>query len=338
MTPQEKLAELAQILNLLPKTILDTLYNRTLYIPQQTLSQIMLRFAYEGEGTFVCLISPKKQAQSSKFTSQDMYMRTIIEAARPLFDANNYTLTLHIGNVYLNDEAYYEHLLLKAPNSGFVVVIPHHIDLIKVVCEKHQRPCVFIDAKNVEENPLFVTISVSNQKSMERALHHLVDLGHRRIAFITGMMTMPSAIERLEGYKQGLATAQIPYDADLVKEGDWGMGTAHRLTLELLQAPQPPTAIIASNDLSAIGVVEAAQARGVNVPQDLSVVGFDDVEMAATINPPLTTFHQPLKQMGELAAENLLGLLSGARLTELNIDLEAELIIRQSTSQARRQR
>lgn len=139
----------------------------------------------------------------------------------------------------------------------------------------------------------------------ETAVQHLVAAGHRRIAFINGENWMEASKDRLRGYKRGLKAANIPYDARLVKSGNWLLSGGHDCTRELLAQPEPPTAIFCASDEMAIGCYEAIKEAGLSIPGDISVVGFDDDPSSRHLEPPLTTILVPHEDMGRRAITHL---------------------------------
>jgi LacI family transcriptional regulator len=138
------------------------------------------------------------------------------------------------------------------------------------------------------------------------ATNVLINAGHRRIAIITGEMWMDAAKDRLRGYRDSLATADIPYDPDLVKEGNWQTSAGYDRTFELLDQDNPPTAIFCSNDRMAVGCYEAIKERGLKIPGDISVIGYDDEEVARHLTPQLSTLVLPHREMGRWAVEKIL--------------------------------
>jgi LacI family transcriptional regulator, xylobiose transport system transcriptional regulator len=166
------------------------------------------------------------------------------------------------------------------------------------------------------------------------ATQHLLALGHRRIATITGPAAYLCARARLDGYRAGMDAAGVPVDDRLVRVGRFRVEDGLALGTELLRPPQPPTAVIAGNDLQAIGVYEAARRAGVAIPAQLSVVGFDDIEYARWCGPPLTTVRQPLVEMGAAAARLVLALAAGEPPAQTRIELATSLILRESTAPA----
>jgi len=164
------------------------------------------------------------------------------------------------------------------------------------------------------------------------ATAHLTALGHRRIGFINGEPWMDAAIDRLKGYKQALATVDVAFDEALVRNGDWLPLRGYEAGLELLSLPSPPTAILCGNDLMAIGVMEAAAERGLRVPEDLSVMGYDDQELARYTHPPLSTLVLPNYEMGQKAAEALIDMaVHGKKLRPMTIKVDGPLVVRNST-------
>jgi LacI family transcriptional regulator len=139
----------------------------------------------------------------------------------------------------------------------------------------------------------------------QRATHHLITRGHRRIATITGEIWMEAAQDRLKGYRRALATADIPFDADLVFNGDWSASAGYEATRKILDLAEVPTAIFCQNDRMAIGCYEALKEAGYEIPRDMSVVGYDDEEIARHLHPQLTTSVLPHRAMGQWIAEQL---------------------------------
>jgi LacI family transcriptional regulator len=159
----------------------------------------------------------------------------------------------------------------------------------------------------------------------------LIGLGHQRIGIITGTPGTGPARERLAGYRDSLVQAGIPYDSRLVVEGNFLESRGRTAMEELLSLGSPPTAVFASSDTAAFGAIAAIRAAGLNVPQDISVVGFDDVPDAARFTPRLTTVRQPLSEMGSIALRLLDRLIHQPPATELRIEVTTELVVRQST-------
>lgn len=163
-----------------------------------------------------------------------------------------------------------------------------------------------------------------------RATNALLDAGHRRIGTITGEIFMEAARDRLQGYRNALATADVPFAPELVVEGDWSPSAGYRGTRTLMQLDNPPTAIFCQNDRMAIGCYEALKEMGKRIPGDISVIGYDDTETALHMSPPLTSLILPSRAMGRWAIERAIGAPSGHRGDNRPIKLECELVERDS--------
>jgi DNA-binding LacI/PurR family transcriptional regulator len=176
---------------------------------------------------------------------------------------------------------------------------------------------------------------VDDARGGRLATGHLIGLGHRRIGFIgdtgrVGGLAFSSTTDRLRGYRQALSQAGIPADQQLIQRGLPGSGAAEQMALSLLRSPGPPTAIFAASDTQAAGVLSAADVAGVPVPGGLSVIGFDDIEIAAPLG--LSTIRQPLRESGARAAARLCALLRGAPVRPLREELPLEVVARRSTA------
>ncbi len=165
------------------------------------------------------------------------------------------------------------------------------------------------------------------------AVKYLIELGHRRIGFVAGRPDLRSSRARDAGYRRALADSGIPYDAEIVRVGFYEQDAARTAALSLLESPRRPTAVFAANDLSAIGIIEVAREIGLEVPRDLSVIGFDDVLEASRMSPPLTTIRQPMAEIGRKAVELLIEILEGRQDVPLCVTLPHRLIIRQSVGE-----
>jgi DNA-binding LacI/PurR family transcriptional regulator len=162
------------------------------------------------------------------------------------------------------------------------------------------------------------------------ATTHLISLGHRRIAYIGKTVQARDAIERIAGYRAALDVANLPLDPQLQYAGNFTEADGYTATRALLELPEPPTAIFAGNDRQAAGVYRALHELNVRVPDDMSVIGFDDLPYTELMNPPLTTVHAPRLELGRMAATMLLRLINGEALDMTRVVLPTEFIERQS--------
>ncbi len=213
-------------------------------------------------------------------------------------------------------------LLNNSITDGVIVVTPEATHFVT------NAPVVAVDP-HYGGNEYPAVISTNREGAME-AMEYLIGLGHRRIGFISGRYDLKSAERRLCGYQDSLTQAGIPIDPDLIVQGDFTAGTALICARQLLNLPDPPTAIFAANDQSALGAYKAAQEAGLAIPQDLSLVGFDNIPDAALAVPGLTTVDQSVREMGIIATQMLIKLIEGEPLENKVAKTFTHLVIRES--------
>ena len=177
------------------------------------------------------------------------------------------------------------------------------------------------------------SVRIDNIGSAEKLTDHLIDLGHRRIGVIAGLSDNPHSIERLAGYKASLRKAGIPFDPDLVVNGDFTLWSGQQMAHTLIQREPRPTAIFCMSDQMAIGAIQTIKVAGLHVPNDISVAGFDDIKFAQYWEPQLTTMAQPAEQLGVQSVELLLRIIEGGEnLNQTEIILPTEFVARDSTA------
>jgi LacI family transcriptional regulator len=204
--------------------------------------------------------------------------------------------------------------------DGAVLVTPTVIDV------NYGAPIVAVDPHTGPSD--LPTIDSDNLRGAQLATEHLLELGHRRIAMLTGRPDLQSAQLREQGYRVALGPL---LDEELVQPGGYDAVVSAASARQLLEAPDRPTAIFAANDVSAIATVEVAAELGLRVPEDLSVVGFDNIPESALCSPPLTTVAQPIRTMGNRAIELLISLIRGRPAEVTHITLPTNLVVRRST-------
>ncbi|MBI4928644.1 MAG: LacI family DNA-binding transcriptional regulator [Anaerolineae bacterium] len=224
-------------------------------------------------------------------------------------------------------ERSYVALLNGSITDGVVVVTPTATQF------STHAPLVIVDPNN--ETPDYLAVIATNREGALAVMKYLTGLGHRRIGYITGRMELTSSKQRLQGYKDGLDAAGIPLDGDLIAVGDYTTETAAVCARKLLALPDRPTAIFASNDMSAMGVYQVAGELGLQIPEDLSVVGFDNIREAALLNPPLTTVDQFIEKMGSTAIKVLVQMVKGETISSNSVEdnlfkIPTQLVIRES--------
>ncbi len=177
----------------------------------------------------------------------------------------------------------------------------------------------------------FPYLDVDGERGVYEAVEYLIGLGHKRIGFIAPSAYLMFAEHRLAGYKRALQDNGLPFDPDLVVEGNLTQSGGYQRMEQLLDLEEPPTAVVTGNDLMAFGAMEAAQDRGLVVGRDLAVIGFDDVPLAEYFRPSLTTVRQPIYKIGRMLSEMLVKIIQGEDVAERQIILQPELVIRESS-------
>jgi DNA-binding LacI/PurR family transcriptional regulator len=220
-------------------------------------------------------------------------------------------------------------LLARQP-TGLITVFmqpgSEHRDLL----EHSDIPMVAVDPTG--DLPPTATVGSANWSGGLAATRHLIELGHRRIGAITGPTRDLSSRARLDGLRTALETADIPFDQNLVRSGQFRVDHGRELGLELLNLPEPPTAVVCGDDLQAFGLYEAARITGHRIPEDLSVIGFDDIDYCQWCAPALTTVRQPFTEMGATAARLVLAMADGECPAQTQFELATSLMVRGSTA------
>jgi LacI family repressor for deo operon, udp, cdd, tsx, nupC, and nupG len=176
------------------------------------------------------------------------------------------------------------------------------------------------------------TVSLDNQGAGTAVTKHLLELGHKRIGAILGPSDSPLTSARLNGYRSALNGNGIAFDESLLAQADFTIESGYKAVDILLDIPSPPTAVFCFSDEMAIGAIKRVKERGLKVPEDISIAGFDDLEFSGYIDPPLTTIKQPNRRFGAKSVETLLDIIEGRAIENQNITLPFELLVRSSTA------
>jgi LacI family transcriptional regulator len=256
------------------------------------------------------------------------YMGEIIRGIDIALDAHHYDLMLYTTHRQKTKESAYVTKITRHLADGLLLILPRNVNAYVDTLRQRHFPYVLIDYLSERQN--IPSVTTTNFQGAYDAVSYLLSLGHQRIGFITGTMSLGCAQERLAGYKTALQDHAIVVDQQLISEGDFLQKQGYTCTQELLNLEQPPTAIFASNDVMAFGAMEAARERGYRLPDDLSIIGFDDIPQTTHVHPHLTTVRQPLEEMGRSAALLLLQYIVQPDAPIERIELPTELIIRQS--------
>jgi LacI family transcriptional regulator len=219
--------------------------------------------------------------------------------------------------------------LSNGQTDGVILVLTELSPAYRAQLAAMHMPVVIVDPVG-QPDPRIPSIGATNWAGGMMATEHLIELGHRRIGTITGRPSLLCSQARVHGYRAGLEHAGIEVDPALIRMGDFQFDSALAAATSMLSRPGRPTAIFAGNDFEAMGVYEAARLHHLKIPDDLSVVGFDDLEMSAWVSPPLTTVAQPLAQMAATATRMVLGPAPGEGGNRM--ELATSLVVRSSTA------
>jgi LacI family transcriptional regulator len=254
----------------------------------------------------------------------------LLKGAAQAIRGTGYELVVYSGGGRSEEQAGWERRYLSRVSGtltdGVILVTPTVVDVDVDVGTS--APVVAADPH--AGSSTLPTVASDNLKGAMLATEYLVSLGHRRIGFLGGRPDLESARLREQGFRQALRAAGIPFDPELVRVGGYQGETAEEPARQLLQLPEPPTAIFAANDLSAIRTMEVAGSLGTSVPGDLSVIGFDNVPESALTEPGLTTIEQPIQRMGFEAVRMLIGLIDKTWSGPQQLILPTSLVVRQS--------
>lgn len=246
-----------------------------------------------------------------------------------------YDLLLSVQAPREGEMELYQRKVSSGQVDGFVVVRTRRRDPRIAWLYKSQVP--FVAFGRTENGADFPFVDVDGVKGMRLIGEHLIGLGHRRIVFLSSPSELLFVEHRLDGLRQAMATHGLDPDEMRILQGDLTQKSGYEATASLLDGGNPPSAIVACNDLMALGAMSALHERGISVGPDIAVTGFDDIPMAEHAHPPLTTIHQPIYEIGRMVCEKLVRLIAGEELASRSEILEPRLIVRSSCGSLRKQ-
>ncbi|MBN1564248.1 MAG: LacI family DNA-binding transcriptional regulator [Anaerolineae bacterium] len=265
------------------------------------------------------------------------YFPTLLQGISRVTNARDYSMLLWLGQADGDEERFYNRIISNRLMDGVIIasagenypLIDHFLRV--------QTPFVLVErpARRHDQNRISY-VTIDNIAAAREAVTHLIRLGHTRIGTITGNLAIADGIDRLEGYKQALYAAHLPVDNRLIAVGNFTYHSGYEGAQKLLaqvgdhQSGKALDAIFVASDIMARGVVEALQEAGLNVPDDIALVSFDDLPTAQQVRPPLTSVHHPVEEKGAHAADILIDLIEADDPVPQQIMLPTELIIRQS--------
>ena len=265
-------------------------------------------------------------------TISDPFVSEVVIGIELAANDAGYSVFLADSNADPTREKSVVHSFAERRVDGIVVTSSRVGALYTSLLSEMMVPIVLIN--NQHPGQFVHSVMIDNVRASREATSHLIQLGHKRIAYVGDRYGHQSDTERFAGYREALAQADLAFSPELVVHGDGKPQGGTPAMDSLLRLAEPPTAVFCYNDMTALGVLRSIQTRGLRIPEDISVVGFDDLFFASYTQPALTTVRQPMRQMGKMAMESLLRLMSGQESAEA-IQLPAELIVRQSTGAPR---
>lgn len=274
-----------------------------------------------GKTNTICVILP--------FLTLPSIVERLRGVQEALLDSGYDLIPFSVGSPEMRDSRLFD-LANRSRTDGLLIIsMPINEKQVERIVN-NDMPVVLIDS----DKPEFSRVNVDDQEGGRMAAEHLINLGHRKIGFISSHLENPlqfsSTLNRYHGYCKALDAAGIPINPSYQKEGEHGREEAEEMALSLLQQPDPPTAIFASSDTKAVGVLDAAKKMKINIPEQLSVIGYDNIRDAGYLN--LTTIQQPLFQAGLVGGETLLRLIDQPKMGPEEIILPVELVIRETTA------
>jgi LacI family transcriptional regulator len=293
--------------------------------------QVIEELGYESSLVARSLRSHKTHVIGILVAEFEPFSTEILKGASQAIAGTGYELLAYSGGGRPGSDVGWERRYLSRLSGtlidGALLVTPTVVEAAVAV------PVVAIDPHAGPSG--LATVDSDNFAGAVLATEHLLELGHRRIGFLGGREDLESSRRRERGFRHAMEAAGVPVDPALVGVGGYRKDSALGPATDLLTLPAPPTAIFAANDLSALGVLAVAARLGLRVPDDLSVIGFDDVPEAASSTPPLTTVRQPIQEMGAAGIDLLVALMGGQETLDTHVRLPTTLLVRGTTSPLR---
>jgi len=255
----------------------------------------------------------------------------VVQGVEQEATAQGYYLVLCTTCGKSSREEGYLHLFWEHRVDGLLLVTPRNESLIQEI-RKHGFPLVVLD-RDISLQDDVVEVIVDNFHGAIQAVEHLIHCGYRNIGFINGLPEIQASQERFRGYQTALRKHGLCFCPELVVEGDFTERGGYIAMKKLLSVASNLDAVFVANDWMALGALRAIREQGLRVPDDIGLVGFDDVPLAAQTDPPLTTVRQPMREMGALGVQLLIQLIKGKKVTPTKFTLPTELVLRGSTRQ-----
>jgi LacI family xylobiose transport system transcriptional regulator len=328
-TPRVTLAEIAAEAGVSLATISKVLNGRTDVAPatRSRVEEHLVRHGYRRRngarrGDFIELVFHELESSWSM---------EVIEGVEGVAQAAGLSVVLTVSGSRHSPAPDWIDAVLRRRPAGVVLVFSELPPPWREKLRSRGIPFAIVDPAG-DPSPEVPSVGSANWAGGVVATRHLIELGHTRIAAITGPEDMMCSLARVDGYRSAMNTAGLAVDPAWVRFGDFHTTGGEARAAELLKLDNTPTAIFAGSDLQAVGAIAAARAVGMTVPDDLSIVGYDDIALARWMSPQLTTVHQPLRRMGEEATRLVLRMVDGGEPDTLRMDLATHLVVRGSTA------
>jgi DNA-binding LacI/PurR family transcriptional regulator len=296
----------------------------------ERIKQIAQQSGYRASAVARSLVTSKTRTIGVVVTTlSDPFVAEVVTGIEEMAESNRYSVFLatchadpmreeRVVNAF--EERRVDGIIVMASRVG-ALYMPHLLRM--------KVPIVLLN--NFGQSEFAYSIGIDNLDASRTATQYLISLGHRRIAYLGDHAGYQSDIDRFSGYRQALQQADFLFRPELVVHGDGKPAGGEEAMFRLMRLPTRPTAVFCYNDMSALGALRAARTLKMLVPEDVSVVGFDDLFLASFANPPLTTVRQPMAYMGKLATDIILRLLSGAS-CDFRLKIPGELVVRESSA------
>jgi DNA-binding LacI/PurR family transcriptional regulator len=331
-TKPASIKDIARLAGVSHSTVSRALHHHPLVNPETSkrILQIAQKHGYRPSAAARSLVTQRTYTIGVVVTNiSDPFVAGVVGGIEEVASAQGFSVFLANSNADPEQEIRVVESFDERRVDGIVVTSSRVGALYVPVLSRRQVPIVLLNNQHPSQYAYSVVID-SFQGSFDGA-SHLIELGHRRIAYLGDEFGRQSDTERFEGYRVALDGAGIPLNRQLVVRGDGRAEGAINAMARLLALRDRPTAVLCYNDLSAVGAMHRIRAGGLSIPGDISVAGFDDLHISQFLNPPLTTIHQPMFEMGRLAMETLIAILAG-NASQQNIKVPGTLIVRGSTA------
>lgn len=287
----------------------------------------MARGLVNGRTSTVGVVIP----HSTDYIFTHSFFNEVLRGIAEVLTANNFNLLLYLAH----EEAPYARLFSQRQVDGLILMSIPIGDPNLQGLEESGVPCV-CTCRISEDSNTTHWVDADFAGGVEQAMEHLILLGHHRIALLAGTMSLVSVRLRAQGYRNSLHSHKLPVMEEYILQGDFTSESGHSLAIKAMKLPHPPSALLCGDDMMAFGAIQALKELGYRVPEDVSVVGFDDISLARFSSPPLTTIRQDTYQKGRIAAEKLLSLIRARdNAIPVQVMLDTSLIIRNSTAPAK---